>query len=340
MVRSCGPDVPPADNPGVALGLSMAMLAQSGRDKVTLIASPGIAKFGAWLEQLLAESTGKLGKGLVPIDAEPLGPPGVYGEDRVFVYMRLAREADPAQDCGVAALERAGHPIVHIAVADRYNIGQEFFRWEMATAVAGAILRLNPFNQPDVEASKSKTRELTAAYEKSGTLPAESPLFEDRGIKVFAPKTDGQVFEGTGTLAGCLKAHFGMLRAGDYCGILAYIERNKLHADALRDIRLMLRDRTRVATCVGFGPRFLHSTGQAYKGGPNTGLFLQITCDDASDLQVPGRKYTFGVVKAAEARGDFEVLTERGRRVLRVHLHSDVSEGLATLNAAIREALA
>jgi transaldolase/glucose-6-phosphate isomerase len=340
MVRSCGPDVPPADNPGVALGVSMAKLAQSGRDKVTLIASPGIADFGAWLEQLLAESTGKLGKGLVPIDVEPLGPPDVYGQDRVFVYMRLTREAEPGQDNDVAALERAGHPIVRIAVADRYNIGQEFFRWEMATAVAGAVLRLNPFNQPDVEASKSKTRELTSAYEKSGKLPAESPLFEDHGIKVFAPKTDAQVLNGTGTLAGCLKTHFGMLRAGDYCALLAYIERSTLHADALQDIRLMLRDRKRVATCLGFGPRFLHSTGQAYKGGPNTGVFLQITCDDASDLQVPGQKYTFGVVKAAEARGDFEVLAERGRRVLRVHLRSDVSEGLATLNAAIREALA
>jgi transaldolase/glucose-6-phosphate isomerase len=339
MVRSCGPDVPPADNPGVALGISLAKLAQSGRDKVTLIASPGIAGFGAWLEQLLAESTGKLGKGLVPIDLEPLGPSDVYGQDRVFVYMRLTREAEPRQDNDVATLERAGHPIVRIAVADRYNIGQEFFRWEMATAVAGAILQLNPFNQPDVEASKSKTRELTTAYQKSGKLPAESPLFVDHGIKVYAPKTGARLFEATGTLAGSLKTHFGMLRAGDYCGLLAYIERNKLHADALQDIRLMLRDRKRVATCVGFGPRFLHSTGQAYKGGPNTGVFLQITCDDASDLQVPGQKYTFGVVKAAEARGDFEVLAERGRRVLRVHLRSD-SEGLATLNAAIREALA
>ena len=339
MVRSCGPDVPPAENPGVALGVTMAELAKSGRDKVTLIASPGIADFGAWLEQLLAESTGKLGKGLVPIDAEPLGPPDVYGEDRVFVYMRLTREAQPGQDNGVAALERAGHPIVRIAVADRYNIGQEFFRWEMATAVAGAILGLNPFNQPDVEASKSKTRELTAAYEKTGKLPVEAPLFEDSGISVFAPKLDAHAFK-VATLAGCLEAHFGLLRAGDYCGLLAYIERNKLHADALQEIRLMVRDRKRVATCLGFGPRFLHSTGQAYKGGPNTGVFLQITCDDASDLQVPGQKYTFGVVKAAEARGDFQVLAERGRRVLRVHLGSDVSKGLATLKAAIREALA
>ena len=340
MVRSCGPDVPPADNPGVVLGTFMAELAKSGRDKVTLIASPGIADFGAWLEQLLAESTGKLGKGLVPIDAEPLGPPDVYGHDRLFVYMWLTQEAEPGQDKGVAALERAGHPIVRIAVADRYHIGQEFFRWELATAVAGALLGLNPFNQPDVESSKIKTRELTAAYEKSGKLPAETPLFEDRGISVFAPKTDAQAFEGVATFAGCLKAHFGLLRAGDYCGLLAYIERNNLHASALQDIRLMVRDRKRVATCLGFGPRFLHSTGQAYKGGPNTGVFLQITCDDASDLHVPGQKFTFGTVKAAEARGDFEVLAERGRRVLRIHLGSDVTAGLATLTAAIKEALA
>ena len=198
----------------------MAELAKSGRDKVTLIASPGIADFGAWLEQLLAESTGKLGKGLVPVDAEPLGTPDVYGQDRVFVYMRLTREAQPGQDNGVAALERAGHPIVRIAVTDRYNIGQEFFRWEMATAVAGATLGLNPFNQPDVEASKIKTRELTAAYEKSGKLPAEAPLFEDGGISVFAPPSaNAQAFgKGVVTLAGCLTALFGLLRAGDYVG--------------------------------------------------------------------------------------------------------------------------
>ena len=180
MVRSCAANVPPADNPGVVLGTVLGVLGKSGRDKVTIVASPGIADFGAWLEQLLAESTGKQGKGLIPVDAEPLGPPDVYGEDRLFVYVRLSGEADAKQDDAVAALERAGHPVVRIAVTDRYHIGQEFFRWEFATAVAGSILGINPFDQPDVEASKDKTRELTAAYERTGELPPETALLSRR----------------------------------------------------------------------------------------------------------------------------------------------------------------
>jgi transaldolase/glucose-6-phosphate isomerase len=340
MVRSCGSSVPPTDNPGVVLGTILGVLGKSGRDKVTIIASPGIADFGAWLEQLLAESTGKQGKGLVPVDAEPLGAPQVYGNDRVFAYLRLVNEADAAQDNAVAALEGAGHPIVRIGVTDRYHIGQEFFRWEVATAVAGAILGINPFDQPDVEASKEKTRELTAAYERSGQLPPEEPLLEESGLTIFASEKERKDFKGAKTLAKCLATHFGMLRSGDYCALLAYVERNDAHRDALQAIRVLIRDRKRVATCLGFGPRFLHSTGQVYKGGPNTGVFLQITCDDPADLPVPDQKYTFGVVKAAQARGDFAVLAERGRRVLRIHLGGHVAGGLATLRNAIQQALA
>jgi transaldolase/glucose-6-phosphate isomerase len=340
MVRSCGAHVPPADNPGVVLGTVLGVLGKAGRDKVTIVVSPGIADFGAWLEQLLAESTGKHGKGLIPVDAEPLGPAEVYGADRLFVYVRLAGEADLKQDGTVAALERAGHPVVRIAVTDRYHIGQEFFRWELATAVAGAILGINPFDQPDVEASKEKTRELTIAYEKSGALPAETALLEEAGLTLFADERNSKSFGKAGTLVEYLRAHLGHIREGDYCALIAYVERNKRHRDALQDIRVLIRDRKRVATCLGFGPRFLHSTGQAYKGGPNTGVFLQITCDDSADLQVPGQKYTFGVVKAAEARGDFEVLAERERRMLRVHLGVHVAAGLTTLMDAIRQALA
>ncbi len=339
MVRSCGADVPPADNPGVVLGTVLGVLAKSGRDKVTIVASPAIADFGAWLEQLLAESTGKQGKGLIPVDAEPLGPPDVYGADRLFIYLRLSGETDAKQDDAVAVLERAGHPVVHIAVADRYHIGQEFFRWELATAVAGAILGINPFDQPDVEASKDKTRELTTAYERSGELPAETALFQEGALTLFADEKTSKAFGKASTLVDYLAAHFDRIRANDYCALLAYVERNELHRDMLQDIRVMIRDRKRVATCLGFGPRFLHSTGQAYKGGPNTGVFLQITCDDPADLQVPGQKYTFGVVKAAQARGDFDVLAERGRRLLRVHLGSHVAAGLTTLQDAVRQAL-
>jgi transaldolase/glucose-6-phosphate isomerase len=340
MVRSCAADVPPADNPGVVLGTILGVLGQSGRDKVTIVASPGIADFGAWLEQLLAESTGKRGKGLIPVDAEPLGAPDVYGQDRLFVYIRLAGEADAKQDEAVAEIEQAGHPVVRIAVTDRYHIGQEFFRWELATAVAGSILGINPFDQPDVEASKDKTRELTSAYELSGRLPPETALFEYDGLTLFADKKNREAVENASTLVECLAAHFARLRDGDYCALLAYVERNKLHRDALQEIRVLVRDRKRVATCVGFGPRFLHSTGQAYKGGPNSGVFLQITCDDPADLDVPDQKYTFGVVKAAQARGDFEVLAERDRRVLRVHLGPHVAAGLTALKEVARQALA
>ena len=340
MVRSCAADVPPADNPGVVLGTVLGVLGKAGRDKVTIVASPGIADFGAWLEQLLAESTGKQGRGLIPVDAEPLGSPDVYGQDRLFLYLRLSAEADAEQDDAVAALERAGHPVVRIAVADRYHIGQEFFRWEFATAVAGSILGINPFDQPDVEASKDKTRELTTAYERSGTLPTETALFEEAGLTLFADDKNSKALSKAGTLVEYLAAHFKQVEAGDYCALLAYVERNKQHRGALQDIRILIRDRKRVATCLGFGPRFLHSTGQAYKGGPNTGVFLQITCDDPPDVQVPDQKYTFGVVIAAQARGDFQVLSERGRRLLRIHLGEHVAAGLVTLKDAIARALA
>jgi transaldolase/glucose-6-phosphate isomerase len=339
MVRSCGPHVPPAENPGVVLGTILGVLGKSGRDKITIVASPAIADFGAWLEQLVAESTGKRGKGLIPVDAEPLASPQAYGHDRLFAYLRLTPEADPAQDTAVAALEQAGHPVVRIEIAERYRVGQEFFRWEMATAVAGAILGINPFDQPDVEASKVRTRELTDAYEKSGRLPPETALFEENGLSLFADPKNRAALGNATTLTECLGAHLARIQPADYCGILAYVERNKLHGDVLRDIRVMIRDRKRVATCLGFGPRFLHSTGQAYKGGPNTGVFLQITCDDANDLAVPDQAYTFGVVKAAQARGDFEVLAERGRRVLRVHLGGHVSAGLTALKEAVRQAM-
>jgi transaldolase / glucose-6-phosphate isomerase len=340
MVRSCAGNVPPADNPGVVLGTVLGVLGKSGRDKITILASPGIADFGAWLEQLLAESTGKQGKGIIPVDAEPPGPPGAYGEDRLFVYVRLIGEADGKQDDAVAVLEQAGHPVVRIAVTDRNHVGQEFFRWELATAVAGSILGINPFDQPDVEASKDKTRDLTAAYERDGGLPRETALLEEAGLTLFADEKNSKVVEKCKTLVEYLAAHFERIREGDYCALLAYVERNKRHRDALQDIRVMIRDRKRVATCLGFGPRFLHSTGQAYKGGPNTGMFLQITCDESADLQVPGQKYTFGVVKAAQARGDFEVLAERGRRVLRIHLGAHVAAGLTALKDAVRQALA
>lgn len=344
MVNACSSCVPTQDNPGVALGTILGTLACRGRDKVTIIASPGIWDLGAWLEQLLAESTGKEGKGLIPVDRERVGPPEVYGNDRVFAYLRLETAPDESQDLAVEALERAGQPVVRIAVAEPYDVGQEFFRWEMATAVAGSLLGINPFNQPDVEASKVATRALTTEYERTGSLPPETPILEDGGLKLFADeKNTAALAEAAGhdrSLVGYLRAHVNRLTVGDYFAILAYLEMNEAHEEQLQMMRHAVRDAKRVATCLGFGPRFLHSTGQAYKGGPNTGVFLQITCDDAMDLPVPGQKYTFGVVKAAQARGDFQVLAERNRRALRVHLGPEVPSGLAALRAAIEQALA
>jgi len=342
MAQACAPSVAVAENPGAVLGIILGTAANAGRDKATLITSPGIADLGAWLEQLIAESTGKIGKGIIPVDREHLGPPDVYGNDRVFVYVRLESGADADQEAGIAALEQAGHPVVTITMPDIYDLGAEFFRWEISTAVAGSILGINPFNQPDVEASKVATRNLTSEYEKTGSLPAEKPVFEDAGVKLFTDDKNATALAKTvsdRSLAGYLKAHLARIKAGDYFAVLGYVQMNAENEQSLQAVRHAVRNKKRVATCLGFGPRFLHSTGQAYKGGPNSGVFLQVTCDDSVALPVPGQKYTFGIVKAAQARGDFQVLAERGRRALRVHLGSNLKAGLATLRAAVEKAL-
>jgi len=322
----------PKDNPGLTLGVLLGTLARAGRDKLTIVASPAIRDLGAWLEQLVAESTGKNGRAIIPVDREQLGPPEVYGADRVFVYERLTPACDEAQDRALDALGAAGHPVIRIAVDDVYEMGREFFRWEFATAVAGAMIEIDPFNQPDVEASKIATKKLTSQFEATGSLPAETPAFEEAGIKIYG-KTAAR------TLTDALRVHLDSIKAGDYFALLAYIEMDPAHEVALTAMRQRVRDAKRVATCLGFGPRFLHSTGQAYKGGPNTGVFLQITADDAQDVAIPGQKYTFGIVKAAQAQGDLTVLRERGRRALRIHLGADVGADLAKLASALRRAL-
>ncbi|MGB0013924.1 MAG: bifunctional transaldolase/phosoglucose isomerase [Candidatus Sulfotelmatobacter sp.] len=344
MVRACGANVPVENNTGAVLGIILGTAAVSGRDKVTIVTSPDISDLGAWLEQLLAESTGKIGKGIIPVDREELASPEVYGNDRVFAYIHTESASEAKVDAKLTALEKAGHPVVRIAMADIYELGAEFFRWEIATAVAGSIIGINAFNQPDVEASKIVTKKLTSQYEETGSLPPEKPVLEDGGIKLFTDdKNAAALAKAAGadkSLAGYLQAHLSRIGAGDYFAVLGYIQMNEDHEERLQAIRLAVRNKKHVATCLGFGPRFLHSTGQAYKGGPNSGVFLQITCDDALDLPVPGQKYTFGVVKAAQARGDFQVLAERGRRALRVHLGRDVDAGLTMLRAAVEKALA
>ena len=337
MVRACGANSAADANPGVILGTILGVAANHGRDKITIIASPGIHDLGAWLEQLIAESTGKIGKGIIPVDREKLAKPAAYGNDRVFAYLRLAAKPNKAQDAAVAAIEKAGHPVVRITLPNIYTLGQEFFRWEIATAVAGSIIGINAFNQPDVEASKIETKKLTSQYEATGSLPAESPFLTTKDGKLFADEKNTAALAAGKTLGEVLKAHLSRIGEGDYFAVLGYIPMNAQNEKALQAIRTAVRDARKVATCLGFGPRFLHSTGQAYKGGPNSGVFLQITCDDASDLAVPGQKYTFGVVKAAQARGDFAVLAERGRRALRVHLGKNLKSGLQALAKAVAQ---
>ena len=342
MMRSCGPDVAPAENPGIGLGIAFGAAAACGRDKVTIVTSPALSSFGVWAEQLFAESTGKHGKGLIPVDGEPLGRPEVYGEDRFFIALALDGENDEAQEAKLDALEKAGHPVVRIVQHSVGHIGQEFFRFEIATATAGAVLDINPFDQPDVEASKVKTRELTAAFEKSGALPPETPVCSDKSLSLYTDANNAEALRKVGADGGVeswLKAHFGRIGAGDYVAMLVYLAQNDKIAARLQHLRLALRDRRHVATCLEFGPRFLHSTGQAYKGGPDSGVFLQITSDDSEDLAIPGHRASFGVVKAAQARGDFDVLAERGRRALRVHLNGDLNAGLAALETAVGRSL-
>ncbi len=343
MVEACGPSIPPAENPGVVLGAALGVGARAGRDKLTLFASPGIAALGAWLEQLLAESTGKAGHAIIPVDGEKPAPPEAYGQDRLFAYLRLNSDPDGDQDAAVRRLRGAGHAVIRIDVAEKYDLGQELFRWEIAAAVAGSILGINPFNQPDVEASKIATRRLTDGYERTGSLPGEEPIAEGESLRLFTDRKNADDLTrdsgGDRAIGSLIGAHLRRMSRGDYLGLLAYVERNEMHDAALQGIRHAVRDALGVATCLGYGPRFLHSTGQAYKGGPNSGVFLQITCDDRVDLPVPNRRYTFGIVKAAQARGDFQVLADRGRRALRVHLGPDVAGGLDRLRGIVMQAL-
>ncbi len=343
MARACGPQNGPAHNPGVALGIAIGVLAGAGRDKLTLIASRSIAPFGAWVEQLVAESTGKNGCGIIPIAGEPLGDPSVYGADRQFIYLRDTSLPDAAQDRIAAALADAGHPLVRIALSSPHGLAQEFFRFEMAAAVAGAILGINPFDQPDVEASKIAARAMTEAFEKTGALPADPPVFEGNGIALYADARNAESLRKRGAGSSpesWIKAHFARGAPGDYVALLAYLDATDARLRALQNARKTIRDRTRLASSLQFGPRFLHSTGQAHKGGPNSGLFLQLTAEPACDLAIPGRRASFGVIEAAQAAGDCRVLAERGRRILRAHISGGTDAGLAFIVEAIERALA
>jgi glucose-6-phosphate isomerase len=336
----------PVENPAVQLGLLLGSAANTGRDKITIFTSPEIYDLGAWMEQLIAESTGKLGKGITPVDREAIAGTEIYGDDRIFVYIRYIRTADGAADAAldnkVADLEASGHPVINIVIEDLYEIFGQFFTWEVATAVAGSVMGINPFNQPDVESAKIETRALTAEYEKTGKLAVREPVLVDEDLKVYATAAYAATLKASApsqTLAGLLRAHLDQIHTGDYFAALAFLPNFPEYEAAIQGLRHKVRDKKRVATCLGFGPRFLHSTGQDYKGGPNTGVFLQITADHAVDVAIPGQKLSFGVVIDAQAAGDLAVLESRGRRALRIHLGADVAAGLKTLAAAVDQAL-
>ena len=340
MRHSCDSCIPPEDNPGMVLGVLLGEMAKQGRDKLTFITSPAVSGLGAWLEQLIAESTGKEGKGIIPIDDEPLGDPDAYGSDRLFAYIRSSDTPDTAQDAAVEMLQKAGQPVVRIEMTELINLGEEFFRWEIATAVAGAVLGINAFDQPNVQESKDNTKAFLEEYKKTGSLPEADPFLESDGIRFYADEGNIAVLNGDGaTLGSVIAAHLGRVQEGDYVALNAYLERNDATYSVLKDIRTRIRDSKKVATTLGYGPRFLHSTGQLHKGGPNSGVFLQITADDSEDLPIPDEPFTFGVLKDAQALGDFQSLSRNGRRALRIHLSADIGAGLSKLREAIEEAL-
>ena len=319
-------------NLGCILGAVIGTLARGGRDKLTIITSPAIECFGSWVEQLIAESTGKEGKGILPVVSEPVGPPGIYGDDRAFVYLKMA--GDDSRDSVVALLEDAGNPLVRLSMDDLYDLGGQFFLWEMATAVAGHIMGINPFDQPDVEASKILTGKLLEDYGKDGRLSDETPVLTCDGISVYGKPLSEN-------MEGMLEAFLKQAEPGGYVALQAYLQPTGETDHALDELRTKIRDRYKFAATVGYGPRYLHSTGQLHKGDTGRGLFVQFTADDARDVPIPDEmeskasSVSFSVLKRAQAMGDRDVLLNAGRRVMRFHLGVDVTDGIETLTATI-----
>ncbi len=325
-------------NPAVSLGVALGEAARQGRDKLTLVLSPGIAALGSWLEQLIAESTGKSGQGIIPIDGEGLARPEHYEKDRVFLQLRLDSELDDAEDRALQELATAGHPVIQTHVAEKADLAAEFFRFEVATAVAGAVLGVNPFDQPDVEAAKKAARERMEHPPPEGRPPRTgSPLLETGGMAVYAD-SELAIPEGTG-LGDVLVAHFARLRPGDYLAFNAFLDMDDRTVSRLEELRKTALDALGVATTLGFGPRFLHSTGQLHKGGPPTGLFIVLTANDPVEVTIPGLPFDFSTLKQAQAEGDFQVLCERGRRAIRVHLDDGSSRGLDAFVSVARRAI-
>ncbi|UYZ57899.1 hypothetical protein [Hymenobacter latericus] len=329
MMQACGSNGAVAHNPGLELGVALGVLAQQGRDKLTLIVPEQLSDLGLWLEQLIAESTGKEGKGILPVAGEPAGEPELYGPDRVFVYVGYRNQPDQENRQKLERLEQAGHPVITILLNDPLDLGQEFFRWEVATAVASAVLQINPFDQPNVQESKTATDRLMKVVQEQGKLPqTEEPKVQENGVTYYTKVSGANAAE-------LLKAFFGQAKTGDFLNIQAYLTETPALNESLQQLRAQVQQERRIATTSGYGPRFLHSTGQYHKGGPDTGLFVQFTVDHPQDLQLPGRSYTFGTFKNAQAQGDLEALQSYNRRTLRIHLGNDAEQGLRTVLAAM-----
>jgi RpiB/LacA/LacB family sugar-phosphate isomerase len=323
MARACQKD-DIRDNPGASLGAFLGALAKQGRDKLTLLLGPEVASLGAWIEQLVAESTGKLGRGIVPVDLEPAGPPAVYGDDRMFLVVTVKGGGAPA-GVDVAGLRMAGHPVLEIVLPDTLALGAEFYRWEFATAVAGASLGINPFDEPNVTEAKEATARAIKAFWQKGALPDPGPVLSNEGA-------------GAAALAADLLAHLSTASPGDYICLSAFFRQTPERDRLLSELRRVCRDRWHVATTLGYGPRFLHSTGQLHKGGPNNGVFVQLTGRSGTDLQVPERGFGFGVLRDAQALGDLEALRQHRRRAVRVALGQDIEAGLTRLLAVLTSA--
>jgi transaldolase / glucose-6-phosphate isomerase len=335
MSQKCSPVMPSEANPGLRLGAALAECAGAGRDKLTLIIDPKIASLGLWIEQLVAESTGKEGKGILPVAGEPVGDPSVYGNDRLFVSISIG-PPDSTTKSALEKLTAVGHPTIHRELSDVYELGAEFFAWELATACAGWRLAINPFDQPNVQEAKLVTVELLNAYKEEHQLPKQTELVKEDLLTVYS---GGPVVAAASSVAAALRTHFDTLKPGDYVALLGFFEATPEIDEILQRIRMLIRDRTRCATTVGYGPRFLHSTGQLHKGGPATGVIFHITADDKVDFPVPGESYSFSILKQAQAFGDFRALTSSGSRALGINLRADAVAGLKRLLDLTAESL-